>query len=122
MGKLYLHVGLHKTGTSSIQNWLAGNRGPLAAAGFVYPRSSVHHNDLYLALCSAPEKEHSNLRRGVIGAQAARAHARAVLEEYGEAARLAGERNIVISGEELCRLSLPELRSLKALFDPFVEN
>lgn len=122
MRKLYLHVGLHKTGTSSIQNWLAGNREALLAAGFVYPCSSVHHNDLYLGLCSAPEREHSNLRRGVISAQAANAHAGAVLEEYGKAVRLAGQRDIVISGEELCRLSLPELESLKALFDPFVED
>lgn len=122
MGKLYLHVGLHKTGTSSIQNWLAGNREELLAAGFVYPRSSVHHNDLYLALCSAPEKEHANVRRGVIGAEAARAHAGAVLAEYGEAVRSAGERDIVISGEELCRLTLAELRALKDFFDPFVDD
>lgn len=122
MSKLYLHVGLHKTGTSSIQSWLARSREALAAGGILYPGRGINHNDLYLALCASPEKEHANVRRGVIGAQAARAHAHALLEDYGEAARLADGRDIVISGEEICRLSLEELRTLKSLFDPFVAD
>jgi hypothetical protein len=122
MGKLYLHVGLHKTGTSSIQNWLAQSRPELLESGYVYPGTQVHHNDLYLALCPAPEKEHANLRRGVEGREAATAQARQVLHDYGEAARLAGDRDLVISGEEICRLDVEGVRTLKALFEPFVSD
>lgn len=122
MAKLYLHVGLHKTGTSSIQTWLARSRSALLERGFVYPGTGANHNDLYLALCSEPEKEHANVRRGVTGVAAARRHAHALLDGYREAARLAAGRDLVVSGEELCRLEPDALARLKALFDPFVSD
>ena len=34
---LFLHIGSHKTGTTSIQNFLAHNRDLLAARGYGYP-------------------------------------------------------------------------------------
>ena len=48
MRRLYLHVGLHKTGTSSLQRLLLENRAALAAAGvglapFQDPRNGSHH-------------------------------------------------------------------------------
>ena len=42
---LFLHIGSHKTGTTSIQNFLAGNRALLASRGYGYP---VSGNDLNL--------------------------------------------------------------------------
>lgn len=35
--KVLLHIGSEKTGTTSIQNWAAANRAPLAARGILYP-------------------------------------------------------------------------------------
>ena len=47
----FIHAGTHKTGTTAIQRFLAGNREPLARAGFYYPHSGCwrpefpgHHN------------------------------------------------------------------------------
>lgn len=39
-----LHIGVAKTGTSSIQGWLAGNRPELAKRGFHYPSSIGDRN------------------------------------------------------------------------------
>lgn len=44
MTKLYLHVGPHKTGTSSIQEWLATNRSVLRLLNYEYPGVSLNHN------------------------------------------------------------------------------
>ena len=41
---LYLHIGSHKTGTTSIQKYLAQNRDALLKHGYFYPVSSTHVN------------------------------------------------------------------------------
>ncbi|HSI58883.1 MAG TPA: hypothetical protein VLA16_15095 [Ideonella sp.] len=47
-----LHIGRHKTGTSSLQHFLAANLASLASAGYVYPRAMrpqvAHHELAYL--------------------------------------------------------------------------
>jgi len=45
--KLYLHIGRHKCGTSTLQHFLCGSEAELAAHGFVYPealRTPVAHH------------------------------------------------------------------------------
>jgi len=42
--KLIVHIGLHKTGTSSIQGFLAANRATFSAHGVFVPYSSLHSN------------------------------------------------------------------------------
>lgn len=50
MRKLYVHVGLHKTGTSSIQSFFHEHRDHLRGYGFLYPLAGIvpaypgHHN------------------------------------------------------------------------------
>lgn len=47
MKKLYLHIGLHKTGTSAIQSFLCQNRTSLSEKGFYYPdtgKFEAHHS------------------------------------------------------------------------------
>lgn len=46
---LYLHIGLEKTGTTSIQTFLNVNRGKLAKAGIFVPRSAGADNHKLLA-------------------------------------------------------------------------
>ncbi len=51
--KIYLHIGAHKTGTSSIQHFFADNRAELARRGYLYPQSCNHlagHHRLAFAL------------------------------------------------------------------------
>lgn len=37
--RLYLHIGMNKTGTTAVQRYLATNEHALAAAGYVYPQA-----------------------------------------------------------------------------------
>ncbi|WP_295401029.1 hypothetical protein [uncultured Thiocystis sp.] len=47
MKTLYIHIGYHKTATTSIQSFLANNRKNLLESGYLYPRTgaidSAHH-------------------------------------------------------------------------------
>lgn len=56
---LYLHIGRHKTGTSSLQHFLFANRERLESLGFCYPRIGryVNHSAVASALVGpAPRK------------------------------------------------------------------
>ena len=61
-----LHIGIHKTGTSSIQDAFAGGRAALRAAGILYPASlpANHSHFLYNAFSAAPERYHANIAHG----------------------------------------------------------
>lgn len=41
--RVVLHIGAHKTGTTSVQHFFAEHEKDLAAAGILYPRSGRHH-------------------------------------------------------------------------------
>jgi hypothetical protein len=76
---LILHAGIHRTGTTSLQQFLAGNRAALAARGVGYPGQEVHHQKLAWAL-----------KRGEAGA-------RDVLALIGE---VPDAGTVVLSGED----------------------
>lgn len=42
----FIHIGPHKTGTSTLQHWLATNREPLRQLGCHYPGPRANHNGL----------------------------------------------------------------------------
>ena len=42
---LYLHIGTHKTGSTSIQHWLKENRSLLEADGYYYPVEGAYFNN-----------------------------------------------------------------------------
>lgn len=50
MDTIYIHCGLHKTGTTALQGFLAGQRDKLRSLGFLYPHAGTlgagtgHHN------------------------------------------------------------------------------
>lgn len=58
MLKTFIHIGLHKTGTTAIQTLLYANRGRLAKQGYVYPETGMQqrgHHKLAWALHRKPE-------------------------------------------------------------------
>ena len=50
MRTLTLHIGTEKTGTTTLQHWLASNRAALRAQGILYPRTPGERNHVGLAL------------------------------------------------------------------------
>lgn len=55
MRKLYLHIGIGKTGTSSLQHFLASNRESLKKAGYLYPLTGTVNN-AHQNLCCLDDK------------------------------------------------------------------
>jgi hypothetical protein len=45
MRKLVIHAGIHRTGTTTIQNTLAKNRALLRNEGYLYPGDSINHQN-----------------------------------------------------------------------------
>lgn len=78
--RLVIHAGIHRTGTTSLQRFLAANRAGLAAAGVAYPGEENNHQPLAWAL-----------HRGQAGAEAVLALVEAAPP---------GTRQLVLSGED----------------------
>lgn len=68
--RVLLHVGMHKTGTTGIQQFMALNRAALARHGVLYPTLYGHDSHPELALCLPNRREEMMLRmRGALPAR-----------------------------------------------------
>lgn len=112
---IVLHIGLHKTGTSSIQETLAANRPLLVERGLLYPASlpANHSNFVYNAFASAPEAYHANRARGLTREEIAARTARSLEALRREVAETACG-TIVFSAEDACTLKADEVARMQA--------
>lgn len=101
--RIVLHIGLHKTGTSSIQETLRVNRERLIERGLLFPRTlpGNHSNLFYNAFGAAPETYHANRARGLGREEIATRTARTLAALAEEVAASPCE-TIVFSGEDAC--------------------
>ena len=108
MRELFLHIGYPKTGTTSLQRFLATNAEALQRAGVLYPRTGRHgdaHYGVNFALGIADYDRPAGLEKSTtIGPDLA-----------AEAAAAACQR-IVISSEYFITAGHPERQRIKALF------
>lgn len=116
--QLVLHVGMHKTGSSSIQHRLAAATSP----DFRYldlGRSPNHSGGMFAGFSSEPERYHFFRRQGVPADQA-----RAVGEEVR--CRLAAELVVegpglrIVSGEDITTIDQDGLSRLREFVAPLV--
>lgn len=92
MARIVLHIGTHKTATTTLQDTLAANRPALAKAGIVYPEigSTAGHHTLATRWIDLPKVFYDTTP--------ALDHWRALGERHGE-----GEATVFLSSEEFSR-------------------
>lgn len=96
-GRLTLHIGIHRTGTTGLQRGLAANRDRLKALGKCYPFKGTNHQDIAWGL-----------HRGKMSGKGLVKQ----LEPY------IGEGHIILSGEDFCiHRDLGWLAPLKEIYD-----
>jgi hypothetical protein len=117
---IYLHIGLHKTGTSTIQHILGKQRNDLAAEGILYPiipgsdkLASNHSVPFFSMFSSRPERYHINILNGHTTSESIKK----LNEDYynqlqQQISGFAGE-SMIISGEDISYLNDKELLNLK---------
>jgi hypothetical protein len=96
-GRLTLHIGIHRTGTTGLQRGIAANRDRLAAQGKCYPFKGTNHQDIAWALHRGKLDGKGLLRK---------------LEAHADA------RHTILSGEDFCiHRDLSWLAPLKAVYE-----
>ncbi|HVH02381.1 MAG TPA: hypothetical protein VM891_05425, partial [Amaricoccus sp.] len=110
MSEIVLHIGTHKTGTTTIQDTLFHNRALLRARGVVYPRIgqvAPHHN-LVTRWIDLPPQFRAR---------------KSALENWASLARgwAGGEQTLLVSSEEFSRMlpSAVDFREIRGLVDGF---
>jgi hypothetical protein len=107
---IFLHVGTHKTGTSSIQHYLAKNRAALRQKGFVVPPSAGEKNHYNLPLYALSDEDRGALRltHGLSSGDKVRAFRKSWLATLKEAAASwGGDDTLLLSSEHLIHLQAP---------------
>jgi len=115
MSRCIVHVGMHKTGSSSIQVSLARH---LADPAFHYldfgePNAS---RAISTAFRADPETYHINRRLG-LDREALREEAARIRATLARELQQAGSRTAILSGEDICLLAPPELRALQRVLE-----
>lgn len=112
--RIILHAGLHKTGTTAIQQALAAAPEILQSQGWNYPifadgvrkRIINHSIPLYTLFCDNPDAYLGNLTAGVDGKMASQRFAEQLEHE------LDGDYNLILSGEDVATLNEASLQRL----------
>ena len=112
----YIHIGVHKTGTKSIQHALSENRETLLAHGInSFPGHPNHGPTLISLLSQYPHEETRNLRKHVDTPEKAASFNASIAHEITRALARNRSPKMVISGEGLSGLAETEMHRLKQL-------
>lgn len=117
---IYLHIGLHKTGTSTIQQTFGEIRQKLAQNGFLYPafvmkeRERFNHSIPMMSMfCGEPEKYWINIKYGCTTKEAVEKLNQSYDRQLKEQILNFGGHTLIISGEDISRLTIPQLAKLR---------
>lgn len=118
--RIVLHIGVHKTASTTIQNSLSLKRQQLAAANVLYPafqagqvRISNHSIPFFSLFSENPDKYHFNISQGYTTTDSiGTLHREYSLQLKKQISCFEGD-TMVISGEDISHLSSGELRSLR---------
>ncbi len=123
MATLFLHVGMHKTGTSSIQETLHAHRAILPSFGFAYFEAERNHSRAIASIVA--DNPHLHTANRLAGR-----HDRDAAIRYAEESRQAllaflaapPAPNLIISGEGIGMLGDRDLDRLLVLLRPMVDR
>lgn len=120
MKTLYLHLGFHKTATTSFQHTCAFNQELLINKGICYPvftskqvkrhRFINHSIPLHNIFCDFPERYHVNIKMGVTDYNAFKEEFRFQLGTFLET-----DNDIILSGEDVSTWQPDKLNQLATL-------
>lgn len=123
MRQLFLHVGMHKTGTSSIQETLHHNQPVLAEAGYAYLDQAINHSRLvYSAFAEAPQALPANRRAGIANAAAGAVFAATCRDQLLAFLGEAKQDRLILSGEAISLLGDAETEAMLQAFRARVDR
>ncbi len=124
MKKLYLHMGLHKTASTSFQETCKINKEKLLEQGFIYPifnseyiskKDIANHSiPLYSLFCEDAKNYHVNKKFNVQDIELLHKDYTNILENT-----LKSDKNVIISGEDISLLNINALQELKSLIEKY---
>lgn len=105
-----IHIGMHKTGTTSIQKSLQ----KFSDAKFYYADlcgASNHSVAMFSLFSRTPERHHSHSGIGT-DPNSMKAYLKAAARDLDKSIRAAGDRTLIISGEDIGKLQVEDLRRM----------
>lgn len=128
MKLVILHIGLHKTGTTSIQRTLGEHRAELAVMGYHYPefkyknRQTYNHSSPLLSLYTdAPLDYHMNLRHGIDSPEKLQDQNTSYLAQLKSALN-SESATVIFSGEGLSALNPKNINHFKKDLEQLSES
>lgn len=119
---LYLHIGLPKTGSTSIQRFLRDNREHFLRQGVLYPTTGLHgpgHMQLAWAFTGRAAREHLRDRNPLPEEKGDERTRDAILNEVGAAKPAVS--SVVISSEGLASAGADGIDKLFSIFEPYFD-
>lgn len=110
MKTIYLHIGVGKTGTSSIQSFLSRNRNNLLELGVLYPTSGLTYNGF---------KSHSHHGLAVFQSQNIPQDSHKLYSELLAEIDSSTQDTVIISSEHFCYVRKSYLQELKAILSNY---
>jgi hypothetical protein len=116
----YIHIGMPKAGSKSIQETMSENRETLLAHGIDYLPVERNHGPFLISLLSdEPHKDPRNIRKYLDTPDKAEAYNADRREQLIKALSSTRSAKVVISGEGFSGIQLSTVRRLKQMLDPY---
>ncbi|MBL6691815.1 MAG: hypothetical protein ISP91_15640 [Pseudomonadales bacterium] len=122
--KVYIHIGLHKTGTTTLQQFLHANRQQLAVEENIYFPALAPNlsHALYGAFCDHPLEYNQNVFRGISDTHAVEKHREYVCQSLEQEFESASAAAAILSGEDLSLLTQDGWQRLIDWLNPWTDE
>ena len=123
MKRLILHIGMHKTGTSSIQSTLWNSRAQLENYDVYYPTiQEFNHSFSFYPMFIDDHTDHVFKRVKIYEPEDMKREQEKWRQLWVKEFQLSNHKNFIISGENLSLLGKDDIRKLKEFVDPFFDE